>query len=457
MKIAWLTPFSRRSAIGQCSAIIVKELRAQAEVAVFAPDLSSRHAAWLPDGDLRFIWSLSGEELLREIDGFDMAIYNLGDYLYFHREIYEAALARPGITVLHDLVMHHFFTGYYLQHRTDPDGYVREVAFSHGEEGERFARAVVDGRVGGAVWGGPQMLRFHMARSALHGSDGVVVHSEYARRAVAEVSEASVIHIPFPTPPIADAPWASAPRSGGAAGHKLRLLTFGMINPNKMVAEVIRAIGASDVLRGRVTYDVLGSTEHDAQYADELRRLIGEWGLDGVVALLGRRSEDELHEYLRGADVVINLRNPHFGESSWSLLESTFLGTPTVVWKHGFYDEFPDDAVAKVINADELRSTLERLCRGADARVALGDRAREYARRTFSTAEYCRRLLDFAERTRYNRPVLRLTDTVASMLLELGETSVSASTALVADELSALGADNTLDVAAIAAGGNDVA
>lgn len=440
MKIAWLTPFSRRSAIGQCSSVIVNELRAHADVAVFASDLSAPAEAWLPDADLRYLLTLSPDEVLRQLEPYDAAIYNLGDNLAFHRQIYEAALARPGIAILHDLVVHHFFSGYHFEYRKDRDGYVRELALAHGAEGEQFGRDVLAGRVV-HPWGRPPMLRFHMAKSALHGSDGVIVHSEYSRRILAELSEAPVLRIPFPAPPIAD-DWQDAePRDVLATGRELRLLTFGMINSNKMVAEVIEAIAASPVLRRRVVYDVLGQTDHDLEYADRLRRLIDRHGLGDTVALLGRRSDRELHERLRRADLIINLRNPHFGESSWSLLESTFVGKPTVVWRHGFYDEFPDDAVAKVGSVEELAATLERLCRDDAGRVALGRRGREYARQTFSTAQYGRRFLEFVDRTHYNRPVLRLADRAASSLRELGQTSASSLTAQVAHEIAALGAD----------------
>src|SRR3712207_8450571 len=51
----------------------------------------------------------SAEQLVDHLDAYDIAVYNLGNNLAFHRVIYELALARPGITALHDLVMHHFF------------------------------------------------------------------------------------------------------------------------------------------------------------------------------------------------------------------------------------------------------------------------------------------------------------------------------------------------------------
>ena len=46
------------------------------------------------------------------------------------------------------------------------------------------------------------MLQFHMAKSALHGSLGVVTHSEFARKQVEAFASFPLIHIYFPTPKI---------------------------------------------------------------------------------------------------------------------------------------------------------------------------------------------------------------------------------------------------------------
>ena len=41
----------------------------------------------------------------------DVWLYHLGNN-QFHREIYPRALARPGVVVLHDAVLQHFFLGW---------------------------------------------------------------------------------------------------------------------------------------------------------------------------------------------------------------------------------------------------------------------------------------------------------------------------------------------------------
>ena len=63
--------------------------------------------------------------------------------------------------------------------------------------------------------------------------------------------------------------------------------------------------------------------------------------------LPGRLSDDDLWQQLTQADVVVNLRNPHFGESSASLLDALLAEAAIVVWNHGYYAEFPDDVVSR--------------------------------------------------------------------------------------------------------------
>jgi glycosyltransferase involved in cell wall biosynthesis len=437
MKIAWLTPFSRRSAIGHCSAAIVADLRSRVDVTVFASDLSHSgdSECWLPDADICGMLALTHEQLLEKLETFDLCVYQLGDNFEFHGSIYDLAQELPGITVLHDVVMHHFFSQYYVAGRRDRNGYVDEATFSHGPKGQAYARAVLAGAVDLAQ--DPALLRFNMAKSAIHRSEGVVVHSEFAYQTVASVAECPVAHIPFPAPGMT-APALSSP-SAARRRHraKLKLLTFGVVNPNKLIAEVIEALAAHPRLRDLVEYRIIGSLAN-ANYARRVQDAIADGGLQNSVFLMGHRPEEDLQNAIAEADLVINLRNPHFGESSWSLLEASMAGKPSLVWRHGFYDEFPDDAVAKVASLSEIGPKIAELYRDREVRLGLGRRARAFALETFSTAQYSDCLLAFAERTRHNRPILRLADNVATRLIELGQPADSPAMELTLAEIVAL-------------------
>jgi glycosyltransferase involved in cell wall biosynthesis len=408
MRIAWFTPFAKTSAIGECSSFIVRQLAQDHDVVVYASDLSDAQQAWLPEVKLRFLSDTPARAIANELHSFDIAIYNLGDHYILHGSIFEVSRLHPGIVILHDLVMHHFFSGYYFIREKNQPGYVQALQFAHGEAGRQFGERVISGKAGN-VWENEAMLRFHMAKAALHGALGVVTHSGFALREIEAFATYPTAHIHFPTPNIQG-------HGRQAPSQKVRLLTFGHMNSNKMIHAVIEAIGQHPELRRQVVYDVIGNGQEE--YISRLHALIEQYRLSDVVKMHGYQPSNILHQYMQNADVIINLRNPHFGESSWVLLESAFAAKPVMVWKHGYYDEYPDDAVAKVTQ-ETMREQLVSLVNDQGRRAVLGKRIEAYARETFSTVAYCRDLLALIETARYNKPILNLVDHLSAQIREL--------------------------------------
>jgi glycosyltransferase involved in cell wall biosynthesis len=271
------------------------------------------------------------------------------------------------------------------------------------------------------------MLDYHMAKSALRGCYGAVTHSRFAKRAVEEFAAYPVTHIHFPRPNL-DSVGMPEQRPDG----KIRFLSFGMLNRNKMIDKIITIIGEHPTLRERVVYNVIGQATSD--YTRALEKLIDRFGLAGTVNLLGYQPHAVLRDYIRETDVIVNLRNPHFGESSWVLLEAAFSAKPTLVWKHGYYDEFPDDTVAKVTD-DNLVAAVEALATDEAFRQSLSQHILQYAQETFVTERYCQQLLDFAQTARRSRPLLELADTFASKIVENDPTNLALAR-LVAQELA---------------------
>ena len=104
-------------------------------------------------------------------------------------------------------------------------------------------------------------LHFPMFKSALRRCLGVIVHSEYSRERVAAAVSSPVAMLDFPPfgPCVNHA--REIPRPGRHPSGKTRLLTFGVLNPNKLIHKVIEQIGRSRYLRDNVTYTVIGEGE----------------------------------------------------------------------------------------------------------------------------------------------------------------------------------------------------
>ena len=341
----------------------------------------------------------------------------MGNHFGYHGSIYEASRNHPGIVIVHDTVLQHFFGWYFLEFKRDWDAYIRHMAYAHGREGEELAKLFRAGREP-PVWNGPRAVQYDMAKLAIRRNYGVVVHSEYAKRKLESLATAPVRKINFPEPALSRWFGRTPGTRQAHAGDVIHVLTFGMINRNKMVDMVIEAIGGSAYLRDHVIYTILGVFE-SAEYGKSIEDLIRQYGLGKAVRLLGPQPDEILIESLLAADIGVNLRYPYLGESSWSLLEGLYAGKPTIVWRHGYYDEFPDTVVKKVASREELIAALTALCRSREDRQTMAEQAWSYARKTFDTTQYCRHLLDFIDCARLNRPILDLIDGMSDRLLEL--------------------------------------
>lgn len=419
MRIAWFTPFSPRSAIGHYSAAILAELATGHRVTVFSPAGSGADLPRSTAHPLVPLPDLPTPALLAALSEFDAVVYNMGNYPPYHLHIYETAVRFPGVVVLHDLVMRDFFLDYAMRVTGQPDLFPALLGYAHGPDAEGHGRDVVRGRVTEQI-NDPRRLVWPLFLPSLRGAVGAVVHSAYAHRRVCEAVSLPVAQLNFPLfGPAREL--ASATRAPAPSGGPVRLLTFGMLNPNKLIHTTIEAIGQSRTLRARVRFEVIGGGEDG--YKAGLNEVIRRHRLEKVVDLAGWQPDDRLRSALAAADVVVNLRNPHTGESSASLLDSLVAGVPTVVWDHGFYSEFPDDIVVKVKAEEELGPALERLVDDPGLRADMGRAAREHAVRRFDTTAYCTGLTKFLERMAAVRQFAPLTDRVTDLLQEMGCTA----------------------------------
>lgn len=431
MRIGWFTPYNPCSGIGDYSEVILRALAGTVTVEVFAADaagVSESRPCALP------LTCLKGKAGVPDLGRFDLLVYNLGSYAPYHARIFDAAQARPGLAILHDLVMRDFFNGYYADGRYAPGSLERCRAFCHGAETLAEQRHL--NRIPTAVARSADLFRYTMAPAVAHRALGIVVHSEFTRRRVAAAADVPVRKIDFPIFGPAQQCVDLAPARRNDDGQ-VRLLTFGVLNPNKLVHAVIAAIGNDPHLRRHAVYTVLGTGE--APYVAWLKVLIEQFGLEDQVRLLGYRDDDELRQEMAVSDIIVNLRNPHLGESSAVLLNSLVAGLPTVVWDHGFYGEFPDDVVCKVQSEEELAVALARLCRDPAGRQRLGQRARAHALERFDVATYVRRFLEFAEELRGRQPLQHLYDRVTEVMVEMGVCHDDGLADRLADEIALFG------------------
>jgi glycosyltransferase involved in cell wall biosynthesis/ribosomal protein S18 acetylase RimI-like enzyme len=409
VKIAWFTPLSTRSAIGEYSVHVTAALAERCEV-----DL------WVGDDDIHRTTGLRTFEfyrdpsLLHRLGQYDLAVYNIGNNDAFHGAIYEASKERPGIVVLHDRSCHHLFAEHWLG-AGDRERYLERMETLYGREGlERAEQAFRGERP--PIWeSDEEALRFPLVEEALVGAIGVAVHSadhaaDVGRRWLGPIGE---LFLP------AYRHDRAAPVEPPGSNGRTTLLTLGHVNRNKQVHRVLEILAADPALASRVDYQVVGPGIEEA-YGRELAAFADEHGLDGV-SLMGYQPEDVVERLLAEADVCVNLRSPALEGSSASLIRQLEIGKPVLALDVGGFHEVPDGAIVKV--APDDRESLARALRGlvddAELRASVASAAAEHAAR-LTPARYAAEFLDLADEVASWKPVVQTVDHVADELTLLG-------------------------------------
>jgi hypothetical protein len=237
----------------------------------------------------------------------DAALYHLGNN-QMHRSIYERALARPGVVVLHDGVLHHFFLG-----ALDRAAYVDEFVFNYGAWNRSLAEELWRGRANAGF--DPRYFDYPMLRRVAERSQAVVVHNPAAARMVRQhCPPARLIEIPhlFAAPPL-PAAWEVL-RMRQALGVPPRGFLFGVfghLRETKRLCGVLRAFVRLHADRVDTRLLIAGAFAS----VDLARAMAPLESVPGVVRLpyLGER------DFWRAAlavDACINLRYPGGGETS---------------------------------------------------------------------------------------------------------------------------------------------
>jgi len=401
MRVLWLTPVHRRSAIARFSELVVAELiAAGCDVTIGATETSFDSADRHSFSELPIA---GASNHLANGAAFDIIVANFGDH-YPNHAMALGALAFPlMIGIFHDADMSNFANGMRAaQH--DPIG----------ENGDwpvgRNVVAAIARRCGGAV-----------------------VHSRFYLSA-AESCDGPIAAIPLAWSP----PRPNRERSAsGPLVAPFRLVTFGNINPNKCPDRVIEAIGASAVLKEAVEYRLVGAVEPGVE--SSLRDLAGRLGVRLVV--VGRVDDPELLDELAQAAAVSCLREPVLEGASASAIEAMMQGCVVMVSDAGFYADLPDDCVVKVpaeTDSSSIRIALEKIYASPEACAALRGRARDYSLATFSPAKYADALLRLAHDVRVASSYAPLIDRLAVDLAGLGISPDSGTADLVLGSLEAM-------------------
>jgi glycosyltransferase involved in cell wall biosynthesis len=345
-RIAYLSPMPpATTGVATYSSAVVRDLR--------ATGFGSRHRLDVPS---------PREAYSTAVRRGDMAVYHIGNNLRFHGEIYDLALRRPGLVVLHDLALDDLAKG--LLDTGDPFGTrTREEALA---AAERMEGPALEGPLG-TPW---CALVARRAR-------GVIVHALFAKRYLEGFGCRTPVHV-VPHPVLPPASWRSRLR-----GRRLRAGISG-----RTVVGVLGDIGRAKAIDS--VLDALAPMGPSVHLAVVGRRIPGydveaeitSRGMDDRVTVAADVTDSEFTAWLLACDVLVNLRHPHRGEVSGTLVRGMQEGIPTVVSPVGTYLDWPEGTVVRTApgppDADTLAATLEELVADPERRREIGRRARSH-------------------------------------------------------------------------------
>jgi glycosyltransferase involved in cell wall biosynthesis len=382
------------SGIADYSYELLPLLARSAEVDAYCPKPGRFRRPRVPAG---IAWRLPKE---LSSNGYDAVYHHLGNNPW-HEFVYEAALARPGIFVFHDLSLHHLIA-YLMVERgfgvRDRDRYEQIFAEEYGAElGARIAALKIHG-VASDLEKFLFPLTAHMARRA----QGIVVHSQWAADQISREAPATPVEV---IPHHAGAPpTETGGVSRGEARRRLGLPEgafivghFGFVTRPKQPEAVIGGMARLHSAHPDSLLVVVGADNTGGG----LDRIIDRHKVRSAVRSVGFVGLTKFYLYLKAVDAVINLRYPSAGESSGSIARALAEGRAVICNNYHAFAELPGDAVLKVEidrpQAEQVGEHLIRLAADPPFKEGVENRARSYAETVLDQRRCADLYVSFAE------------------------------------------------------------
>ena len=334
MKLNWFSPLlPAKTDIARYTSELLPDVCALADVTLW-----TTQAKWDP--------RLSGQIPIQryrvdripwlEINAADMSIFQMGNNPEFHGDIWQVARRQPGVVVLHDTSLHHFFEGIYRRKSRDLDRYVEVMRRYYGREG---AEAALRNFASRGRENDQMAVRFPLTEHALEDARGVLVHTAQAYECLRTVLSVPICYVPLPF-----SARESAKLEGASEWRAppFRLVLFGYLGSNRRVSVILAALAAMSE-REKFSLDIYGVLGGESRIKRQLKSMrLSNVKIHGFV------SDHELNRALSSAHMAINLRNPTMGEASGSQLRIWSHALPSLVSEVGWYASLPRDTVRMV-------------------------------------------------------------------------------------------------------------
>lgn len=395
MRLNWLSPLPpAQTGVAQITGHLAPALHGRFDV-TFWSDQEQWDRSLENYGRVRRLPERFAAETWAALNAADMNIYHIGNNTAFHSAIWQISREIPGIVVLHDLRLQHFFAGFYL-HRQDRNGYIAAMRNYYGGNGAKVAEAFFQG---GDL---TELAReFPLTPLALENSLAAVIHASDGFDLLGQSSRYPAACLPLPyivSPELASA----EPRRRRNSGPPYDIAIMGYLAPNRRLDAVFRALAGFEGA-DRFRLHIYGPL-WDSDY---VKGVIRDCHLESMVALHGYTRSDELQTALQSAHLAINLRFPSMGEASLSQLTIWDHALPALVTETGWYRALPPDTVAFVRpehEIEDIRAHLASFLRNPSRFAEMGENGRKFLERKHTPELYVSGLLQLIEDAQAYRP-----------------------------------------------------
>lgn len=303
----------------------------------------------------------------------DVYLYHIGNNS-LHAAAYSSALQQPGVVVLHDAVLNHFFLG-----QLGKRSYVDEFVHNYGEWMRQFAEQLWEDRASASC--DARYFRYPMLRRIVERSRAVIVHNPKAAKLAQDVmpKEASVPIVEIPhfveEPKLPDDAERVAIRKRlGVPLDAVVIGSFGDQRPTKRLNSLLQAVKNISVPYRLLLVGEFVSTSYEKAVKPLMESL--------PTICRSYVSEREFWDLASITDICVNLRNPSAGETSGIVMKLAAAGTPVIVTDGEESARYPSNSFWKV-DAGEmeiamLSEMLRVLTKDQLLRSTVGAEARRY-------------------------------------------------------------------------------
>ena len=390
--IAWLSPFSNTSSIGEFSHTLLEsayanpDIRSKYEFVVFSSSPSENYiSSWttIPIRTFGDDYKLISDLLSKS---FDYVVTNMGNNPMNHLEIFEIAQLCSNVMIMHDHSYQHLVAYLCFDKYGYGKSYAYEMTKNYGTSGldlvhkSNIISAASPFRF--APWDSllaQEFPLFQFVIDSCQASD-VIVHSEFSREQFSQ-ADLPVYRLRLPGDEKASIGYENIKhwREKTRNRSEVVISSFGHIQRSKKLEMIIETFANSQFLRDQAKLVIAGYPS-DEEYLNELVNLVEVNRLSEVVKIEASVSSKRLKEIKIDTDIFINLRYPNTEGSSGSLIEQLACGKPVVSFRGGVYGEA--DGVMFVedkLSISELSKSIELLVSNPELRLSIGEEALEYA------------------------------------------------------------------------------